>query len=60
MPDMSETWTEEEVTETVELFLGTYDAASWEDVISNPLLQDIPDDLLRSVLIKLNKEHLTR
>ena len=52
-------WTLEEAEETIEAMLARYEVTSWDDVMLNPLMQDIPPDLIREVLIKLNKEHLT-
>ena len=52
-------WTLEEAQETVEAMLARYRITSWSDVSDNPLMQDIPDRLIRQALINLNKEHLT-
>lgn len=52
-------WTLEEAEEAVEMFLTRYEPKSWDDVVVNPLLQDIPHDMLREILIKNHKEHLT-
>lgn len=52
-------WTLEEAQETVEAMLSRYQLEGWGDVIENPLMQDIPERLIRQALINLNKEHLT-
>lgn len=52
-------WTPEEAEEAIEAMLARYSITSWEDVIANPLMQDIPEQLIRETLIRLNKEHLT-
>lgn len=56
--DTSE-WTKDEVLDAVEMFLTRYEPETWDDVIVNPLLQDIPLPMIRECLIDLNKEHLT-
>lgn len=55
----SNEWTQDEVEETVDAMLSRYEITSWQDVIDNPLMQDIPHDQIREVLVKINKEHLT-
>lgn len=52
-------WTPEEVEETVDAMLNRYEVTCWADVAENPLMQDIPDRMIRDCLIALNKEHLT-
>lgn len=54
----SSDWSEEEVIETIEYMLGRYEIFSWEDVMVNPLTQDIPAHQLKNALIKIGKEHL--
>ena len=51
-------WEPEEVEEAVEAMLSRYDVLNWNDVIENPLMQDIPHPMIRDCLIKLRKEHL--
>lgn len=52
-------WTLEEAEETVEAMLARYEITCWDDVITNPLMQDIPPELIRQALLNLNKDHLT-
>lgn len=52
-------WTLEEVEGFAEILLTEQYPKNWQDVISAPLMTEVPHDLLRQVLIKLNKKHLT-
>ncbi|MDB2578769.1 hypothetical protein N9Y00_06990 [Tateyamaria sp.] len=60
-PKDDDIWSEEEVEEILDSMLGNYDLTSWDDVIKNPMIagEDIPQDLFRQVLCKMNKDHLT-
>jgi hypothetical protein len=60
-PKDDDIWSEEEVEEILDSMLGSYDLTSWDDVIKNPMIagEDIPQDLFRQVLCKMNKDHLT-
>ncbi|NIZ10168.1 hypothetical protein [Pseudooceanicola sp. HF7] len=51
--------TVEEVEELVEILLDEHMPATWTDVISNTLMEDLPPEMIRDVLKSLNKEHLT-
>lgn len=53
-----EEWKPEEVEEAVEAMLSRYDVLNWNDVVENPLMQDIPHQMIRDCLTRLRKEHL--
>ncbi|MCG7629049.1 hypothetical protein MHM88_14655 [Epibacterium sp. MM17-32] len=57
--DGDEGWELGEVEELVEILLTENEPSSWEEVVDHPLMEDVPPELLREVLVKLNKEHLT-
>ena len=50
---------EEEIEELVEILLTDYDPRSWQEVIEAEILEGIPHEPIRKMLIKMNKEHLT-
>jgi hypothetical protein len=52
-------WTEEEVEEVLDALLASSEPKSWKDIMAFPDLADAPEDLLRKVLRRLNKGHLT-
>lgn len=52
-------WTEDELEELLEVILTEQDPRSWEDIINDPNLEDAPESMVRDVLKRLNKEHLT-
>lgn len=59
IPVLSDDWAPEEVLELVEILLTEQQPQCWDDVVSAPLLEGAPEDLLRQVLVDLGKEHLT-
>ena len=52
-------WTSEEVEELVEIVLGEQSPETWDDVLLSPLMEGVPEDLLRACLLDLGKGHLT-
>ena len=53
-----EPWDPQDVEDLVEILLGEQEPQSWEDVIANPLMEDIPHQMIRDELRNQNKEHL--
>ncbi|MDF0603574.1 hypothetical protein P1J78_22855 [Psychromarinibacter sp. C21-152] len=53
-------WTFEEGVEIAEMMLTENTPTCWDEVVALPITEGMPEDLLREVLIHLNKEHLTR
>ena len=56
--DFNDPWTDEEVVEHIELLLGGYTPSSWADLIAQPLMEEVPHDMLKEQLIKMRKAHL--
>jgi hypothetical protein len=52
-------WTFDEAEELVEILLTEQSPTCFEDVINATLMEECPHDLVREVLLKLNKGHLT-
>jgi len=59
MPDLDDPWSPEEVEEIVEMLLDQHTPTCWEDVISRPMMEGVPHDMVREYLTSINKGHLT-
>lgn len=53
-----EPWDPQDVEDLVEILLGEQEPKNWEDVIANPLMEDIPHHMIRDELRNQKKEHL--
>lgn len=58
-PEVNTDWTEDDLEELLEFILAEQDPRSWEDIIGNPDLEGAPEFMVRDVLKRMNKEHLT-
>lgn len=52
-------WTPEEVEEMLEICLES-NPTSWEQIIRNEMMEGAPAEIVRDLLIRFNKEHLTK
>ena len=56
---LNDDWTPEEVEELLEIVLTESEPQSFADVMTHPILEDAPAQLVQEALTKLNKDHLT-
>lgn len=60
LPSMSMEWEPAEVEELLDILLLEENPQTWEDVISNPLMEGVPPPMLHEVLLEMRLERLCK